>query len=69
MNTKLQDMNDEIKQLTTLVSEIDEKITIYSTIDMVRVKDLSEQKRELELLLLDLMNDTNEIWLKNKAVA
>lgn len=69
MNTKLQDMNDEIKQLATLVSEIDEKITIYSTIDMVRVKDLSEQKRELELLLLDLMNDTNEIWLKNKAVA
>lgn len=64
MNTKLQDMNDEIKQLSTLIAEIDVKIGIYSTIDMVRVKDLSEQKRELELLLLNLMNDTNEIWLK-----
>lgn len=69
MNTKLEDMNDEIKQLATVISEIDVKIGIYSNIDMVRVKDLSEQKRELELLLLNLMNDTNEIWLKNKAVA
>ena len=69
MKTALQrkeELNAEITMLNTLLESIENKIFIYSAIDMVRVEELSVTKRELELLFLDLLSESNDLFLASQ---
>ena len=61
-----QELNAEITMLNTLLESIENKIFIYSAIDMVRVEELSVTKRELELLFLDLLSESNDMFLASQ---
>ena len=61
----LQSKQQVIKELDA----IDNLIAIYSTIDMVRVSDLIVNKRNLESVLMGIMNHENDMWLASIAVA
>ena len=61
-----QELNAEITMLNTLLESIENKIFIYSAIDMVRVEELSVTKRELELLFLDLLSESNDLFLASQ---
>lgn len=60
---KKKELDAEMVMLNSLLTDIETKIAIYSTMDMVRVSELSDTKRELELLFLDLLSDTNDLYL------
>lgn len=64
-----QELNAEIEMANACLADIDTKIEIYSTIDMIRVVDLCQTKRELELVFLDLLNESNELWLQDSVKA
>ena len=64
--------NELISDIATLklfIYEIELKIEIYSSLDNVKVISYNQTKRELELLLLDLMNKQNNKWLESLKVA
>lgn len=60
---KKKELDAEMVMLNSLLTDIETKIAIYSTMDMVRVSELSDTKKELELLFLDLLSDTNDLYL------
>lgn len=62
-----QELNAEIEMANACLADIDTKIEIYSTIDMVRVVDLCQTKRELELVFLELLTESNAMWLSEHA--
>jgi len=61
-----QELNAEMTMLNSLLTDIETKIAIYSTMDMVRVEELSVTKRELELLFLDLLSESNDLFLASQ---
>lgn len=72
MPTKLnrkQELNAEIQMANACLADIDNKIEIYSTIDMIRVVDLCQTKRELELVFIELLTESNEMWLQDSVKA
>jgi hypothetical protein len=64
LNRKLE-LNAETVMLNNLLSGIEDKIAIYSTIDMVRVQQLVATKTELESVFLDVLNESNALWLSS----
>ena len=58
-----QELNAEIEMANACLADIDTKIEIYSTIDMIQVADLCQTKRELELVFLELLTESNQMWL------
>jgi len=64
LNRKLEIQSD-IEMLNKVLTDIEDKIAIYSTIDMVRVEQLAVTKRELELMFLDVLSESNDLWLRS----
>jgi len=58
-----QELNAEMTMLNSLLTEIETKIAIYSTMDMIRVEELMCTKKELEVLFLDLLSESNDMYL------
>ena len=50
-------------QVLKELNSIDNLISIYSTIDMVRVQEVVANKTELESVLMDIMNYENNQYL------
>lgn len=63
------EMLSDIATLKLSIYELELKIEIYSDRDAVQVKQLTENKKDLELMLLDLMSKTNNVWLRPTIVA
>ena len=59
------ELQAETVMLSKLLDGIDDKIAIYSTIDMVRVEQLIYTKIELEKSLLDVLSESNALWLQS----
>lgn len=59
------ELQAETVMLSKLLDGIDDKIAIYSTIDMVRVEQLIYTKIELEKSLLDVLSESNTLWLQS----
>ena len=57
------ELQAEIAMLNNILVGIEDKIAIYSNIDMVRVGQLAESKKEIEAVLLDVLCESNGIWL------
>lgn len=57
------ELQAEIIMLNNILVGIEDKIAIYSNIDMVRVGQLAESKREIEAFLLDVLCESNSLWL------
>lgn len=55
----------ETATLSRILDAIDDKILIWSAIDMLVVKDLEVTKREVESLFLDVLNESNDLWLQS----
>lgn len=64
LNRKLE-LQAETVMLSNLLDGIDDKIAIYSTIDMVRVEQLIYTKIELEKSLLEVLSESNALWLQS----
>ena len=64
LNRKLE-IQADIEMLNKVLTDIEDKIAIYSTIDMVRVEQLAVTKRELELMFLDVLSESNDLWLQS----
>jgi hypothetical protein len=66
-NNKLLIRKIELQAETTMLSKLldglDDKIAMYSTIDMIRVSELVIVKTELEKCLLDVLSESNALWL------
>ena len=60
-----EEINAEIIMLNSVVTAIEEKIAIYSAIDMVHTSELIEQLNQLNPLFLDLLNESNALWLQS----
>lgn len=63
-----EELNAETVMLNKLLVDIESKIAIYSAFDMVRVEQLSATKRELESAFLDVLNESNDLWLKSQTL-
>lgn len=63
-----EELNAETVMLNKLLVDIESKIAIYSAFDMVRVEQLSATKRELESVFLDVLNESNDLWLKSQTL-
>lgn len=59
------ELQAEITMLSKLLDGIEDKIAMYSTIDMVRVAELVITKTELEKALLDVLSESNTMWLQS----
>lgn len=59
------ELHAETVMLNNLLNGIDDKIALYSTIDMVRVAQLVVTKTELESALLDVLSESNGLWLSS----
>ena len=57
------ELQAEIAMLNNILVGIEDKIAIYSNIDMVRVGQLAESKKEIEAVLLDVLCEVNGLWL------
>lgn len=55
----------ETAMLNRMLSDLDRRIDIYSAIDYVTVNELNIVKRELELVLLDVLTESNELYLQS----
>lgn len=59
------ELQAEIVMLNNILVGIEDKIAIYSNIDMVRVGQLAESKKEIEAVLLDVLCEYNGLWLQS----
>jgi hypothetical protein len=59
------DLQADIERLNRILTGIEEMIAIYSTIDMVRVEQLSQSKKEIEVMFLDVLSESNDLWLQS----
>jgi len=59
------ELQADIERLNRILTGIEEMIAIYSTIDMVRVEQLSQSKKEIEVMFLDVLSESNDLWLKS----
>jgi hypothetical protein len=59
------ELQAETVMLSKLLDGIDDKIAIFSTIDMIRVEQLVHTKTELEKALLDVLSESNALWLSS----
>lgn len=59
------ELQAETVMLSRLLDGIEDKIAMYSTIDMVRVSELVHTKTELEKALLDVLSESNALWLSS----
>lgn len=60
-----QELNEETAMLNSLINDIDCKIEIYSTIDFVRVGELITTRNECMNLLMDVLSESNGLWLQS----
>ncbi len=60
-----QELMDETVMLNSILADIDTKIAIWSTIDMIHVAELTAIKTDLESVFLDVLNESNELWLQS----
>lgn len=60
-----QELIEETTMLNSLINDIDTKIEIYSTLDFVRVGELAETRNECMSLLMDVLNESNGLWLQS----
>lgn len=60
-----QELIEETTMLNSLITEIDTKIEIYSTLDFVHVGELTVRRNECMNLLLDVLNESNGLWLQS----
>ena len=60
-----QELNEETAMLNSLINDIDCKIEIYSTIDFVRVGELITTRNECMSLLMDVLSESNGLWLQS----
>ena len=51
------------EQLLTELKRIDGLILVYSTMDWIRVEELTASKRVLEEVLMGIMSRENDLWL------
>lgn len=58
-----EELNAEIKMVNDTLTQLETLITIYSNSDMIRVEQLAVVKRELEIVFLDVLNESNDLWL------
>lgn len=58
-----EELNAEIKMVNDTLTQLETLITIYSNSDMIRVEQLAVVKRELEMVFLDVLNESNDLWL------
>ena len=64
LNRKVE-LQAEIIMLNNILVGIEDKIAIYSNIDMVRVGQLAESKKEIEAVLLGVLCESNGLWLQS----
>ena len=62
-----QELIEETTMLNSLINDIDTKIEIYSTIDFVRVGELVSKRNECMSLLIDVLSESNSLWLRSIA--
>lgn len=71
VNNKLlqrkQELIEETTMLNGLIDDIDTKIEIYSTLDFVRVGELMTTRNECMSLLLDVLSESNALYLRSIA--
>ena len=60
-----EELNAETVMLNKLLIGIEDKITRYSQTDMIVVHDLVVLKTELESVFLDVLNESNDLWLQS----
>lgn len=60
-----QELNEETVMLNSLLSDIEAKIEIYSSMDMVRVEELTVIKTYIEATFLDVLTESNNLWLES----
>lgn len=58
-----EELNAEIEMVNNILTHIENLIAIYSNYDMIRVDQLSVVKRELEMVFIDVLNESNDLWL------
>lgn len=63
-----QELIEETTMLNNLIDDIDVKIEIYSSIDFVRVGELMTSRNECMNLLLDVLSESNELYLRSIAL-
>jgi hypothetical protein len=59
------ELTAEIQMINSTLVSIENMITIYSAIDSVRLKQLEVVKRELEILFIDVLSESNDLWLES----
>ena len=62
-----QELIEETIMLNSLINDIDTKIEIYSSIDFVRVGELMTSRNECMNLLLDVLSESNSLYLQSIA--
>lgn len=62
-----QELIEETTMLNNLIDDIDVKIEIYSSIDFVRVGELMTSRNECMSLLLDVLSESNSLYLHSIA--
>lgn len=62
-----QELMEETIMLNNLIDDIDVKIEIYSTLDFVRVGELMTSRNECMSLLLDVLSESNTLYLRSIA--
>ena len=62
-----QELIEETTMLNNLIDDIDVKIEIFSTIDFVRVGELMTSRNECMNLLLDVLSESNALYLQSIA--
>jgi hypothetical protein len=62
-----QELIEEQTMLNNLINDIDDKIAIYSTIDFIRVGELINVRVSLMNSLLDVLNESNDLYLSSIA--
>ncbi len=60
-----QELIEETTMLNSLITDIDTKIEIYSTLDFVHVGELMVTRNECMNLLLDVLSESNGLWLQS----
>lgn len=60
-----EELNAEIEMVNNILTHIENLIAIYSNYDMIRVEQLSVVKRELEMVFIDVLNESNDLWLNS----
>lgn len=58
---------DMTNRLNRQINELDTMIEIYSTIDYVRVGELVGERIRLNNMLLDVLSDSNDLYLESIA--